>query len=195
MVRVPGSSGDAGFHLIKKEEGSEDLQSPGRSSAIEVKVEYEEKPQNPPPFVFVGEDNMGHNKYYGPGAPSLTGKLKNKGPRNKSPNLPLKKHQDWTEEDLEEAYYQSKLKSFLRKDPVMKTLKVKLLDQVHGPITALPIATTDLEVLKALINLLHEAGMAAGNFTAETLFDFGFETLKKTLIALHGHIKALVVTG
>ncbi|CAI5702616.1 unnamed protein product [Peronospora effusa] len=74
----------------------------------------------------------------------------------------------------------------------MNTLKVKLLNQVYGLITSLPIATTDLEVLKALINLLHEAGMAAGNFTAETLFDFGFKTLKKTLVALHGHIKALV---
>ena len=72
MARVPGSSGDAECHreiheeekttvkmdqgttktlepgspVIKKEKGSEDLQSPGRSSAIEVKAEeYEEKPK------------------------------------------------------------------------------------------------------------------------------------------------------
>ena len=85
MVRVPGSSGDAGFHcesheeekttvkmdqgttkklepgspVIKKEEGSEDRQSPGRSSAIEVMVEHEENPPHPPPFVFAGEDDTG----------------------------------------------------------------------------------------------------------------------------------------
>ncbi|CAI5706521.1 unnamed protein product [Peronospora effusa] len=254
MVRVPGSSGDAGFHresheeektsvkidqgttktletgspVIKKEEGSEDLQSPGRSSAIEVKVEYEEKPPNPPPYVFIEEDNMGHNQYYGPGVPSLTAKAKKQGtpkqvsqPTTQEPKVPKNKQQkkqkhtklkaprggdttdesgvsqgaasnDWTEEDLEEAYHRNKLKKFLRKDPVMKALKVKLRDQVHGPITALPTTTTDLEVLKAVMNLLHEAGMAAGNFTAETLFDFGFETLKKTLVTLHGHLKTLV---
>ncbi|CAI5722006.1 unnamed protein product [Peronospora effusa] len=62
--------------VIKKEEGSEDLQSPGRSSAIEVKVECEEKPKNSSPFVFVEEENMGHDKYYGTGVPSLTAKAK-----------------------------------------------------------------------------------------------------------------------
>ncbi|CAI5706020.1 unnamed protein product [Peronospora farinosa] len=253
MVRVPGSSEDAGFHresheeektsvkidqgttktletgspVIKREEGSEDLQSPGRSSAIEVKVEYEEKPQSPLPYVFVEEDNMGHNKYYGPGVPSLTAKAKKQGtpkkvsqPTTQEPKVPKNKQKkqkhtklkaprggdtkdesgesqgvaskDWTEENLEEAYHRNKLKKFLRKDPVMKALKVKLLDQVHGPITALPTTTTDLEVLKAVMNMLHEAGMDAGNFTAETLFDFGFETLKKTLVTLHGHLKTLV---
>ncbi|CAI5725209.1 unnamed protein product [Peronospora effusa] len=257
MVRVPGSSGDAGFYresheeekktvkidqdrprttktleigspVIKKEEGSEDLQSSGRSTAIEVKVEYEEKPQNTPPYVFVEEDNMGHNQYYGPGVPSLTAKAKKQGtpkqvsqPTTQEPKVPKNKQQkkqkhtklkaprggdtteesgesqgvaskNWTEEDLEESYHRNKLKKFLRKDPVMKALKVKLLDQVHGPITALPTTNTDQEVLKAVMNLLHGAGMAAGNFTAETLFDFGFETLKKTLVTLHGHLKTLV---
>lgn len=87
MVRMPGSSGDAGFHresqeddkttvknergttktlepgspVIKKEKGSEDRQTLGRSSAIEVKVEEEEKPKYLPPYVFSKEDNMGHN--------------------------------------------------------------------------------------------------------------------------------------
>ncbi|CAI5701558.1 unnamed protein product [Peronospora effusa] len=42
------------------------------------------------------------------------------------------------------------------------------------------------------MNLLHEAGMAERNFTTDTLFDFGFETLKNTLVALHGHLKTLV---
>ncbi|CAI5701234.1 unnamed protein product [Peronospora effusa] len=252
MVRVSESSGDAGFlresheekkitvkidqgttktletgsPVIKKEEGSEDLQSSGRSSAIEVKVEYEEKPPDPPPYVFVEEDNMGHNQYYGPGVPSLTAKAKKQGtpkqvsqPTTQEPKVPKNKQQkkhtklkaprggdttdeseesqgvaskDWTEEDLEEAYHRNKLKKFLRKDPLMKALKVKLMDQFHGPITALPTTTTDLEVLKAVMNLLHEAGMAAGNFTADTHFDFGFETLKKTLVTLHGHLKTLV---
>ena len=68
----------------------------------------------------------------------------------------------------------------------MKTLKVRMQDQVHGPITALLTPATDLKVLKAL---LHEAGMTAGNFRAETLFNFG---LKKTLVTLHGYLKVLV---
>ena len=74
----------------------------------------------------------------------------------------------------------------------MKTLKVKILDEVHGPIAALPTTAMDLEVLKALMNMLQEAGMAARNFCAEALFDFGFETLKTALVTLHGHLKALV---
>ncbi|CAI5716890.1 unnamed protein product [Peronospora effusa] len=174
--------------------------APGKPLPV---VEYEEKPQNPTPYVFVEKDNMGHNKYYGPGPKVPKNKQKKqkhtklKAPRGgdttdesgESQGVAIK---DWTEEDLEEAYHRNKLKKFLRKDPVMKTLKVKLLDQVQGPITALPTTITDLEVLKAVMNLLHEAGMDAGNFTAETLFDFGFETSKKTLVTLHGHLKTLV---
>ena len=115
MVRVPGSSGDAGFHreshedekttvkidkgatktlepgspVIKKEEGSEGRQSPGRNSAIEVKVEYEEKPKNSPPYVFVKEDNMGHINYYGPGSPSSTVKTEKHGTPKQGPQTTI----------------------------------------------------------------------------------------------------------
>ena len=52
--------------------------------------------------------------------------------------------------------------------------------------------TTDREVLKALLNLLQEAGMVAGNFRVKTLFDFGFKVLRKTLVTLHGNLKDMV---
>ena len=209
--------------MIKKEKGSEDLQSPGRSSAIEVKAEeYEEKPKNPPPFVFIEEDSMGHNNHYGPGAPSLKAKaIKQWTPKQvsqvttqepmvsskvKKSKIKKKKRtklkaptggngtseseenrdsasNEWTEEDLEEAYQWSKLKKFLWKDPVMKTLKAR---------SALPTMTTDLKLLKALLNLLQEARMLAGNFKVKALFDFGFKVLKKTLVTLHGNLKAMV---
>ena len=81
----------------------------------------------------------------------------------------------WTEDDLEEAYHRSKLKTFLQKDPVMKIFKVKMQEEVHGPINPLPTMVTDLEVLKALMHLLHEVGMVAGNFGAETLFKVNFK--------------------
>ena len=250
MVRVPGSSGNAGFHreshedemttvkidegttktlepgspVIKKEEGSEGRQSPGRSSAIEVKVEYEEKPKIPPPYVFVKEDNMGHNNYYGPGAPSLTAKAEKRwAPKQVSkttqetPVSKIKKNkfnklkaptcedetdesegdqdiasENWTEDDLEEAYHRNKLKIFIRKGPVMKTLKVKMHDEIHGPVTALSTPVTDLEVLKSLMNLLREVAMTTGVFRTEALFGFGFETLRQTLVTLHALLKAYV---
>ena len=251
MVRVPGSSGDAGFHresheeektsvkidqgttktletgspVIKKEEGSEDRQSPGRSSAIEVMVEYEEKPPHPPSFVFAGEYDTGYNYYYSPGSPSSAATAKEQwAPKQVSPNTPqetpvppakMKKYmklkapevkdetdesggnqgitsEDWTEADLEEAYHRTKLMTMLKKDLVMKMLKVKLQGPVHGPVTALPTMTTDLEVLKALLNLLQEAGMVAGNFKVKTLFDFGFKVLYKILVTLHDNLKAIV---
>ena len=74
----------------------------------------------------------------------------------------------------------------------MKTLKVKTLGRVHDPINPLPVTATDQETMKAIINLLREVGMIVGNFKAETLFDFGFEVLKGTLMALHKHLKAVV---
>ena len=64
--------------------------------------------------------------------------------------------ENWTEDDLEEAYHRNKLKIFIRKDPVMKTLKVKMHDVVHGPVTTLSTPVTDLEVLKSLMNLLRD---------------------------------------
>ena len=62
--------------------------------------------------------------------------------------------EDWTEADLEEAYHRTKLMTMLKKDPVMKMLKVKIQGPVHGPVTALPTMTTDLKVLTDLLNLL-----------------------------------------
>lgn len=100
--------------------------------------------------------------------------------------------EDWSEGELEKAYHLNQLKIFLRKDPVMKTLKVKMLGRVHGPISPLPFTTTDLETTKAILNLLRKVGMIVGNFKAETLFDFGFEALNDTLTALHKYLKALV---
>ena len=86
--------------------------------------------------------------------------------------------------------------TMLKKDPLIKMLKVKMQGPVHGPVhdfvTALPTMTTDLEVLKALLNFLQEARMVAGNFRVKTLFDFGFKVLKKTLVILHGNLKAMV---
>ena len=224
MVRVLGSSGDAGFHresheddkskvkmddqgttktletVIKKEEGSEDRKSPGRSSAIEVMVEYEEKLPHPPQFVFAGEDDTGYNCYYGQRVPSFAATAKEQwAPKQVSPNTPqetpvppakMKKYMKlkapevedetdesgenqgitseyWTEADLEEAYHRTKLMTMLKKDPVMKMLKVKMQGPAHGPVTALPTMTTDLMVLKALLNLLQEAVMVAGNFKGQ----------------------------
>ena len=236
-MRVPGSLGDAGFYresheekkttvqmdqgttktlepgspVIKKEEGSDDRKTLGRSSVIEVKVEYEEKPKYPPPFVFSKEDNVSYNNYYGPGDPSLTVKTEKRGTPKQASQVTTqeqtvpkktkmkKKHtkleaprgedetdesevdqvlakRDWGEDKLEKAYHLNQLKTFLRKDPVMKTLKVKMLGRVHGPINPLPVTATDLETMKAIINLLREVGMIVGNFKAETLFDLGLRS-------------------
>ncbi|CAI5729152.1 unnamed protein product [Peronospora effusa] len=125
MVRVPGSSGDAVFTTSTSSPSlpkSATRQPTGTQGEKKVHTRHRGTPSNSRQSSTVSGLGSHHTI------------------------LRCHSTTNWTEEGLEEAYHRNKLKTFVRKDPVMKTLKVKLLYQVHGPITSLPTASTDLEV-------------------------------------------------
>ena len=82
------------------------------------------------------------------------------------------KIEGWKLDQLEWGYHWKQLKELLIRDPVLKILKPKLIGSLQGPILA-PIATSNqLEAIRHLMNLLQEAGFAAGAFDAQILLEF-----------------------
>uniref|UniRef100_A0AAV1UL84 Carrier domain-containing protein n=1 Tax=Peronospora matthiolae TaxID=2874970 RepID=A0AAV1UL84_9STRA len=79
------------------------------------------------------------------------------------------------------AYQRRKLYTKLASDPVAKTLEIKLLGQLGGPVSPLPRLRTVIEVATSLRTLVCEANMAAGMFEPNTLFDLGFNSIKSML--------------
>ena len=92
---------------------------------------------------------------------------------------------EWTEDHLVKAYKRSKMKKFALKDPVTKALKVEVQGEVQGPIAHLPPppARTELEILRAMMDLVRNAGMKPGKFDADNLFDMGSGVLSSSLVA------------
>ena len=66
---------------------------------------------------------------------------------------------EWTEDHLVKTYHRIKMKNFVLKYPVMIALKVKVQGKVQGPIAPLHRAKTELEMLRAILDLLHDTGM------------------------------------
>ena len=79
------------------------------------------------------------------------------------------------------AYHRRKLVALLESDPVAKVLAIRLLGQLGGPVSPLPQPRTVAEAVTALVTLLREANMVAGQFEPHTLFDLGFDNIKSLL--------------
>ncbi|KAG2910541.1 hypothetical protein PC110_g9702 [Phytophthora cactorum] len=78
----------------------------------------------------------------------------------------------WNENALERAYRRKALPELLDNDPVMKILHLRQIGDPKSQIST-PSATSDqLVAAKNLFQLLKDAGLVAGTFDADDLFDF-----------------------
>ncbi|GMF38646.1 unnamed protein product [Phytophthora fragariaefolia] len=232
MVRVPGSSGDSGFHResledvqVKIEQGdqasselgstttrlnevrSSDRQSARRTSVggTEADPDQEDKPQ-PPTQVLSGTpvdldprqdpptkqtkagrerygfaDSMAKPERYispsrkstrcgGIPAKQSSTRVKMKAPDPEGED-PIQVVPSWSDVDLEYAFHQKELRDVLALDPR---------------------ATGKLDAVKGLMSLLKEAGLVAGRFDANDLFDLDLDQIQSSTQGLFDRLKALV---
>eukprot|EP00644_Phytophthora_capsici_P008910 jgi/Phyca11/14123/fgenesh1_pg.PHYCAscaffold_6_\ len=91
----------------------------------------------------------------------------------------------WTEDELRVVLYRKKLRAFLIDDPDMKMMKPKLIGDLLGPVIKPAKPVDQAAAISALMHMLKEAGIVAGNFNVE-------ELLELDLLTLEGSSKHLV---
>jgi hypothetical protein len=84
----------------------------------------------------------------------------------------------WTDDQLELIFYRKELQSQLTGDSVLKRMRLKLIGDLHGPITAPSEPKDKLEAVKLLLHILKEAGFTTGAFDANALFDMDLTTIE-----------------
>ncbi|KAE9064836.1 hypothetical protein PF006_g30597 [Phytophthora fragariae] len=90
------------------------------------------------------------------------------------------------------AYLHAELNNFLREDPVVRTMHLKLLGSLTGPVQA-PLSTKNkLDAAMDLLRLLKEAGLTAGAFDADDLFHLEVDEIRVATAALFTLLKPMV---
>ncbi|POM74754.1 LOW QUALITY PROTEIN: Hypothetical protein PHPALM_8239, partial [Phytophthora palmivora] len=198
MVRVPGSSGDSGFHreshiretsVVGNRINNDTAESRSIRGSAELwgelyrqegpATDLEKKPI-PPPQVPSG-------------TPARSKPLWKK---MKAPGSDTDDQDDlktaWTDESLEIAYHKKGLHTFLIKNPVMQIIKPKIVSDLKGSVQKPTSRWSKLEAAKALLQLIKEGGIIAGSFDANDPFDTRLSTINTALMAIFDLLKPLV---
>ncbi|OWZ06245.1 reverse transcriptase [Phytophthora megakarya] len=72
---------------------------------------------------------------------------------------------------IEQAYYLKILSKTLLQDPVLAIIQVRQIGDLTGPISKPNTSTDRLKAVKILLDLLQEAGLVAGEFDPDALFE------------------------
>ncbi|GMF50552.1 unnamed protein product [Phytophthora fragariaefolia] len=118
-------------------------------------------------------------------------RLKTKAPDPEGEN-PIQVAPSWSDVDLEYAFHQKELRDFLALDPVMRMLELKQIGDLQGPLAPPQRATGKLDAVKDLMSLLKEAGLVAGRFDANDLFDLDLDQIRPSTQDLLDRLKDLV---
>ncbi|GMF29864.1 unnamed protein product [Phytophthora lilii] len=242
MVRVPGSSGDTGFHReslegvdvplklepktevalelgsptsLLNEAGSTDRQSPGRSSVGETEEDLlEEKPQPPPHASSAGI--AGHDPNSDPQDEGVKVKTEGTSSTTTAPQASRGRHgrrrrcgrnarlqRTWTPKNVLRTWRLGRSTAgghlppegaapILSRQPRDEDLEAPDDQRAEGPHDCATREANKLDTVKALLGLLKEAGITAGAFEANDLFDVDFESLQSALSTLLENLKVLV---
>ncbi|OWZ12352.1 hypothetical protein PHMEG_00014509 [Phytophthora megakarya] len=246
MVRVPGSSGDSGFHRESQEDvkakeehreevptnagsteaslntaRSTDQRSMERISAdrhetdLDQDPDLEEKPRIPLKTAAAVTTDLDEN---------LDPYTTDKDTTKSKPNLSTKsvastrsfkkkkikaartklKAPDAESEDvhkprstianvmIEQAYYRKILSETLLHDPVLAIMQVRQIGDLTGPISKPSTSSDRLNAVKILLDLLQEAGLVAGEFDPDSLFEMELGVIQAATQDLYGSLKILV---
>ncbi|OWZ05140.1 hypothetical protein PHMEG_00022823 [Phytophthora megakarya] len=72
---------------------------------------------------------------------------------------------------IKQAYYRKILSETLLHDPVLAIIQVRQIGDLTGPISKPNTSTDRLNAVKILLDLLQEAGLVAGEFDPDALFE------------------------
>ncbi|GMF41747.1 unnamed protein product [Phytophthora fragariaefolia] len=157
MVRVPGPSGDSGFH----HESLEDVQvmiEQGDEASPELgstTTRLNDPRQDPP----TKQTKAGRERG-GIQAKQASTRVKMKAPDQEGED-PIQVVPSWSDVNLEYAFHQKELRDFLALDSVMRMLELKQIEDLQGPLAPPQMATGKLDAVKGLMSLLKEAGLVA----------------------------------
>ncbi|ETP28108.1 hypothetical protein F442_22608, partial [Phytophthora nicotianae P10297] len=216
MVRVPGSSGDSGYHreshedkevpiklesgmeasseagsptTLLNEEGSAELKSAGRSSADrnEEEVLLEEKPQLPPYASSGGTADHDVNR----DPPSEGPKVKTEGtPPTNAPLMQKSLRKKKTKASRKKLKAPADSDSDSR-DEIAVTLSDDQLEEAFNR-NELQVFLVKNPVMKTVLRLLKDAGITSGSFAAKDLFHLDLEATQIMLSEIYEKLKVLV---
>ncbi|KAG3073076.1 hypothetical protein PI124_g19333 [Phytophthora idaei] len=86
----------------------------------------------------------------------------------------------WSDKDLEFVYRHQALRDFQYQDPVMRILQPKQIEDPQRPVRAPMQTSNKLTAVKDLLSLLTDAGIVAGAFNAENLFELDLGLIQST---------------
>ncbi|OWZ07009.1 reverse transcriptase [Phytophthora megakarya] len=203
MVRMPGSSGDTqGFHRESDEDATKIKLEPGKEASVEgasPQTLLREAGYTQSQSVGRSSDNakeevpdMNLNSTTNTPSASRDAAKKKKKPKSsrkqlKAPDSDTEDRgdQQWTNEDLAQAFYKKDLFSFLLDDPVMKILNPTLSGELQGPTMEPAETPRQLEALTQLLRMLKVAGITAGAFNACELFDLETSVIQHSVRVLY----------
>ena len=77
----------------------------------------------------------------------------------------------WKMDQLQLRLYWTQLQALLSTDPVLTILESALIGPIRGPIMAPRAATSNMEAVQRLIQILQGAGFVPGAFDTQVLLD------------------------
>ncbi|OWY99441.1 hypothetical protein PHMEG_00029554, partial [Phytophthora megakarya] len=246
MVRVPGSSGDSGFHResqedvkIKEEYGEEVPTNAGSTEAalntarstdqrsleristdrheadLDQDPDLEEKPRIPLKAAAAATADLDENldphttdknmtKFKSNlSTKSATSTRSTKKKKVKAARTKLKAPDSESEDThkprstiakdlIEQAYHRKILSETLLQDPVLAIIQVRQIGDLTGPISKPYTSTDRLNAVKILLDLLQEAGLVAGEFDPDALFEMELGAIQTATQDLYESLKILV---
>ncbi|OWZ17320.1 reverse transcriptase [Phytophthora megakarya] len=93
---------------------------------------------------------------------------------------------------IEQAYYRKILSETRLHDPVLAIIQVRQIGDLTGPISKPSTSSNRLNAVKILLDLLHEAGLVAGEFDPGSLFEMELGAIQAATQDLFDSLKILV---
>ncbi|OWY93286.1 hypothetical protein PHMEG_00037374, partial [Phytophthora megakarya] len=93
---------------------------------------------------------------------------------------------------IEQAYYRKILSKTLLHDPVLAIIQVRQIGDLTGPISKPNTSTDRLNAVKILLDLLQGAGLVAGEFDPDALFEMELGAIQAATQDLYESLKILV---
>ncbi|OWZ14530.1 hypothetical protein PHMEG_00011975 [Phytophthora megakarya] len=95
-------------------------------------------------------------------------------------------------EMIEQAYYRKILCEILPRDPVLAIIQVRQIGDLTGPVSKPNTSSDRLNAVKILLDLLQEAGLVAGEFDSDSLFEMELGAIQAATQDLYESLTTLV---
>ncbi|KAE9275578.1 hypothetical protein PF001_g26516 [Phytophthora fragariae] len=98
----------------------------------------------------------------------------------------------WSRSKMEMAYLRTDLNNFLLEGPVMQVMQLNLPGSLTGPVQTPSSTANKLYAVMELLCMLEEAGVTAGAFDADDLFNLAIDEIRISTESLFNLLKPLV---